>query len=166
MKRSSRQLIFFTLLFLLFFLGVKTGKLWSKSGKAPSEDVTYIVVGVAYTCVMLAVYYLAKLDCNHNNEQEGFWDVSPAAKCKGGKYMWQGSSPDAVRCREIADSPQGRAMIASYNCPKGFIGLPKTPFQYTALSDDNWQDGRTADSPDIELTDTGSLATQTAQLQN
>jgi hypothetical protein len=163
MKRSSRQLIFFTLLFLLFFLSVKTGKLWSKSGKAPSEDITYIVIGVAYTCIMLAVYYLAKLDCNSD---EGFWDISPAAKCKGGKYMWQGSSPEAVRCRELADSPEGRAMIASYNCSKGFIGVPKRTFEYTPLSDDNWQDARIADNPDIELTDTGSLATQTAQLQN
>jgi hypothetical protein len=162
MKRSSRQLIFFILLFLIFFLSVKGGKMWSITENAPREDTIYIVVGLCFTVCMVSIYYLAKLDKTH----EKFWDVSPAARCKGGKYMWQGSSPDAVRCRALADSPQGRAMISAYNCPKGFIGIPKTPFQYTALSDDNWQDARTADSPDIELSDTGSLASTTAQLQN
>lgn len=166
MKRSSRQLIFFTLLFLLFFLSVKTGKLWTRSEKAPSQDIIYLVIGLCYTCIMIGMYYLAKLDSKVGNSEEPFWDVSPAAKCKGGKYMWQGSSPDAVRCRELAKSPQGRAMIASYNCPKGFNGIPKVPFVYSSLSDDNWQNQRTEDSPDIELTDTGSLATQTAQFQN
>ena len=154
MKRLSREVIFFILLFLLFFLGVQVGKFWSNTPKAPCQDVIYIVVGLGYVCVMIGLYYLAKL----NGSQESFWDVSPAARCKGGKYMWQGSSPDAVMCRKLANSPKGRAAIAAYNCPKGFIGVPKAPFTYTALSDDDWRDARTEDSPDIELTDTGSLA--------
>ena len=57
-----------------------------------------------------------ELDKKDKNSEK-FWDVSAAARCKGGKYMWQGSSPDAVRCRQLAESPQGRTMISSYNCP-------------------------------------------------
>lgn len=155
MKRSSRQLIFFILLFLIFFLSMKSGNMWLRSKNAPEQDTVYILVGLCFTVCMISIYYLAKLDKTH----EKFWDVSPAARCKGGKYMWQGSSPEAVRCRALADSPQGRAMISAYNCPKGFIGVPKAPFTYTALSDDNWQDARTMNSDDIQLTDTGSLAT-------
>lgn len=161
MKRSSRQLIFFILLFLIFFLTMKTGNMWSRSENAASEnaaseDTICIVVGMCFTVCIISIYYLAKLDKTH----EKFWDVSPAARCKGGKYMWQGSSPEAVRCRALADTPQGREMISAYNCPKGFIGVPKAPFAYTALSDDNWQNNRTKD---IQLSDTGSLATAESQ---
>jgi len=162
MKRSSRELIFFALLFLIFFLSVKTGKFWTTSGNAPSEDVVYLLIGISYMCIMIGIFHLANLS---KSPSEPFWDISPAAKCKGGKYMWQGSSAAAVKCRELADSPQGRAMISAYNCAKGFIGVPKKPFQYTALSDDNWQDKRTEDSPDIELSDTGSLASTPEELR-
>lgn len=159
MKRSSRELIFFVLLFLIFFLSVKTGKFWSESAKSPSEDIVYLIVGLSYMCIMIGIFNLAKLD---SSPSEPFWDISPAAKCKGGKYMWQGSSAAAVKCRELADSPQGRAMISAYNCAKGFIGVPKKQFQYSPLSDDNWQDQR---DQDIELSDTGSMASTPQEIE-
>jgi hypothetical protein len=61
--------------------------------------------------------------------------------------MWQGDSQSAKTCRDLSNTEAGRAEIGSYNCPKGQIGVPRVPFRYTPLSDDNWQDQREMDVP-------------------
>jgi len=69
---------------------------------------------------------------------EPFWDVTPAAKCKGGAYFWQGDSPNSQMCRALANTPEGELEISGYNCAKGEIGQPGAGFVYTHQSGDNW----------------------------
>ena len=90
---------------------------------------------------MIALFFLAKLQSN----EEGFWDVTDSAKCKGGPYFWQGDSKTSKMCREMASTPEGRIAISGYNCPIGFVGQPGLPFYYSPLSDDNWQNERCKD---------------------
>lgn len=161
-KRSSRQVIFFVLVFLMFFLAVKIGQLWLARLSNLNHDIIFIIIGLAYTCSIIGFYYLAKI----NTSSEGFWEVSPAARCKGNWYMHQGDSESAKMCQEMAETPEGRAEISSYNCPTGYIGVPKVPFVYTPLSDDNWQDERIMEEPKPTLKDVPSMKSLTAQIQN
>jgi hypothetical protein len=162
-KHSSRQVIFFVLIFLIFFLSVKLGQFWVLNSNVLKSDLIFIIVAVGYTLTILFIYYLAKL----NKSSETFWDISPAARCKGGPYMWQGDSQNAKLCREMAESPEGRAMISSYNCPTGQIGVPKVPFEYSVLSNDNWEDERIIKVDPYKLQDPGpTMQSDTAQIQN
>jgi len=65
--------------------------------------------------------------------------VSDEAMCKGGEYMWQGDSPIAKRCRELAKTRNGRCAIGKYNCPTGYDGKPQKLFEYTSQSNDQWK---------------------------
>jgi hypothetical protein len=139
MKKSVRETIFFILVFLMFFLGAKLSEMWVQKANMKADN-AYLAVGVIFAMAVAAVFFLAKLNkCNSN---EGFWDVSQYAKCKGGPYMWQGDDPDAEMCRELAKTSEGRCGIASYNCPKGYNGQPNLPTIYTPVSDDNWANER------------------------
>lgn len=140
-KKTVRELIFFILLFLLFFLVKKLADFWISKGTP--ADYTYIGAGLLYTLVMVGIFFLAKLQTS----KENFWDVSEFAQCKGGPYMWQGDSEQATMCRKLAETPEGRCGIASYNCPTGTIGTPSLPFIYTPLSGDDWSNERCEDKP-------------------
>lgn len=117
-----------------------------------SKDTISIISGLLYTLVLVAVFYIADLNCK---DRENFWDVSPYAQCKGGEYMWQGDSPEAKMCRQFAKTNEGRCGIASYNCPKGFNGQPNFPFYYTPLSDDKWQNEQCKDIPTCQAKNCG-----------
>ena len=149
MKRSVREIVYFFLVFLLFFLAVKLTQFWVEKSDMPC-DIAYIIVGLVYTLIMVALFFLAKLQT-----KEGFWDVSEAAMCKGGPFFWQGDSHTSKRCKELASTPEGRVAISGYNCPIGYTGQPTLPFQYTPLSDDKWENERCEDIPNCPLVDVG-----------
>ncbi len=151
MKRTVRESVFFILIFLLFFLAVKLARFWIQKMNM-NANTAYIIVGLTFTLVMVAVYYLAKLQ----SSAEGFWDVSDASRCKGGLYMFQGNSPEAKMCREMASTESGKIAISGYNCPTGFIGSPGLPFAYSPLSNDKWQSERCDESiPSCAKVDVG-----------
>lgn len=148
-KRSTREVIFFALIFLVFFLAVKVGQFWIEKFNM-NTDMSYIIVGLVYTLIMVALFFLAKLQ-----SKEGFWDVTDAAKCKGGSYFWQGDSETSQMCRELASTHEGKVAISGYNCPTGFVGQPGLPFYYSPLSDDNWKNERCENIPDCPYKDVG-----------
>lgn len=139
MKRSNREIIYFILLFLLFFLSVKLGEFWIQKSDM-NKDMVYILTGILFTMITVGIFFLAKLQTNEN-----FWDVSDYAKCKGGPYFWQGDSEISKMCRKLASTPEGRIGLSGYNCPTGYVGQPGLPFYYSPLSDDNWQNERCMD---------------------
>ena len=147
-KQSSRQIIFFLIFFLLIFLGVKAMKFWAMKMPDYNTDLITIIVGIIVTLFMVILYKVGKICPNSSGASEGFWDVSLAAKCKGGPFFWEGGDSElSEECRKMAETSEGRCALSSYNCPKGFIGTPKTPFLYTPLSDDNWNNERCDDTP-------------------
>lgn len=148
MKRTGREAIFFILVFLLFYLAVKFSGVLSKMGEMNSE-VALVISGILFTLVIAIIFHSVKMS------SEGFWDVSDYAKCKGGPYFWQGDSPTSKMCRELAKTPEGRIGISNYNCPTGFAGQPGSPFYYSPLSDDNWENERCEDRPPCKGVDVG-----------
>jgi hypothetical protein len=128
-------------MFLLFFLAIKLKHFWvDKMDLNP--DLLLVVMAAIYCLVMIALFYLSNL-----NTQEDFWDVTPAKRCLGGAYMHQGSSPEAKMCQEMMASEDGRCQLAQLNCGTGFIGQGRRPFEYTPLSDDNYQNRRCDATP-------------------
>ena len=134
-KRSIREVLFFILIFCLFFLFSKNSEFLISKGV--NTNISFGISSVVYTFLILAIYYFVKLD-----SKESFWEVSEYAKCRGGPYFWQGDSDNAVMCKNLAQTPEGRRGIASYNCPTGYNGVPNSPFYYTSLSDDEWESER------------------------
>ena len=153
-KKSVRETIYFVLIFLIFFLAIKLAHFWvSKTGI--NSDIAYILVGIVFTLVTVALFFLAKLQT-----KEGFWDVSDPAKCKGGAYFWQGDSETSRMCRALAKTPAGKIAMSGYNCPTGYSGQPGLPFFYSPLSNDHWQNERCDDEPECPLVDTGMCSMQ------
>ncbi len=153
MLRSTRQSIFFTLMFLLFYLVIKLSQYWLANIKA-NPELILIMIGAVYTLTMIAVFYLSDL-ATAEPYKEKFWDVDVAAQCKGGPFFWQtDDDPLAKKCRELASTTQGQCALDSFNCPVGFNGTPRLPFEYTPLSNDRYQNERCDGTPSCSCTRT------------
>ena len=153
MNRSNREIIFFVLVFLVFYVVHKFSDQILQKLRLKG-DVGILSIGVIYALLIIGFYHLANL----KSSNEGFWDVSPAARCKGGPYFYQGDSPNAKMCRALAETPEGRAAISGYNCPIGMVGQPGLPFYYSPLSDDSWKNERCQDRPKCPLVETGGCS--------
>ena len=141
-EKSIREVLFFILMAVLFYLTVRVAELWIKKGKI-NPQIAFIYLAIVYASIMAGVYYLANLNkANH----EGFWEVSPEAKFKGVNwYNCQGDSPDAKECRKMLSTKEGQCAIASYSCPYGYKGVPKIPFYYTPSPGDNCQNASSSE---------------------
>lgn len=161
-KKQVRQAIFFIIIFLIFVLGCKTVHYWEQ--RDMNSEAAKILVGIIATLIIVAVYYLAKL----NNSSENFWDVSDGAQCAGGPFFWQTDSPMYNKCRELASTKEGRCYLSSYNCPNGYVGQPRSPFYYSPISDDNYKNERCTDKPVLTCQDQGlcSMEKQMYEINN
>ena len=148
-KKSVRETVFFVLVFLLFLIATFAANRWSQSGSYDSNMI-YGIVGVVYTLVIVGIFFLVKM-----HSKEGFWDITPAALCKGGPYFWQGDSETAKMCRQMASTPEGIIAMSSYNCPTGYVGQPGREFVYTPLSGDYWENERCEDPKRCPLVNQG-----------
>jgi hypothetical protein len=131
---NSKELIFFSLVFIIMLLSVLLSK---------SLDVKYyipatIVMVMGFTLVLMGVYWKGNL-CE---EPENFtFEVTPAKLCQGGEYMHQ-SNPRREKCENLLSTPEGRKEYAEYDCLNpALIGRP-VHFEYTPLSNDMWQNER------------------------
>lgn len=81
--------------------------------------------------------------------------ITPAKLCSGGPYMWQGNSPIAKMCREMASTQKGRDEISRYECGTGYIGMPGDNFRSTPVSNDCWKNARCDGSTSCNVEDNG-----------
>lgn len=137
-KAATRQLIFFVLVFLLFYLSTKAGHALYKNYPNLSGDTGILITGAIFTFIIIIIYYLAKMNQNVDGYQA--FNLSPGAACKGSSYLFQGDDETSKYCRGLAETPDGRCAIASFNCPAGFEGAPKQTkdWEYTSNSDSCW----------------------------
>lgn len=137
MDKNLKIAVFFIIMLFLVYASLIL------SVKLKNSKTAIMIIGLVFTSVMIGVFFLVSLNV------ESFWEPSIYSQCKGGPYMWQGNSPTAKACRALAETPQGRCGISSYNCAKGFVGQPGFPFIYTPLSGDSWENER-CDREDCE----------------
>ena len=137
-KSVARELIFFILIFLLFYLATKGGHFLSKQYPEWNSELIILGVGMVFTLLIVGIFYLAKL--NQVTDHYQAFNLSPGAMCKGPSYLFQGSDELSKMCRSMEESPNGRCQLAQYNCPKGYVGEPKntSEWEYTSNSDSEW----------------------------
>jgi len=135
-KTTVREVIFFVVVFLLFYLGCKLVMLWqTKSGMG--EDVISLIIGAVITLALVSIFYIAKMN-QHSDNYRAF-EISPGAMCRGGPYMWQGDSARSKMCQELAKTPEGKCEISKFNCPDEYNGMPAVPFNFTSNSNSSWE---------------------------
>lgn len=138
-KKSTRRVLFFVLVFVLFYLTCQLMRYVIEKRRVKKPQAVYLLGALVYTFIITAIYHISGL----HHSSEGFWQLSPGARFKGADwYTCQGDSPEAQECRKLLSSPEGRCQIASYSCPTGYSGVPKIPFVYTPLSNDEWKNER------------------------
>lgn len=150
MRKSTRETLFFIIVFLLFYLANKLHQFWSHKSHLKG-DLSIILIGCLFTLSIVSVFFIARLQTH----EENFWDISDYAKCKGGPYFWQGDSATSKMCKQLASTPEGRIGLSSYNCPTGYVGQPGLPFYYSPLSGDKWTNERCEDIPSCQGVDVG-----------
>lgn len=129
-KTIFKEVIFFVLVFASFYIGCRITKVWRTS------DVSILIVGTVVTGLLATIYYLAKIN-QHTDNYRAF-EISPGAMCRGGSYMWQGDSARAKMCQQMNSTPEGKCAISRFNCPTGYNGMPRIPFDFTSNSDSTW----------------------------
>jgi hypothetical protein len=135
-KSVAREVIFFVLVFLLFYLGGKGLDMWHTKKPMLNSDVGLVVVGLVVTGLLVGIFYLAKLN-QHTDGYKGF-EISPGALCRGGAYLFSGDDSASKFCQNLAKSPEGRCEISRFNCPNGYQGLPSVPLEFSPNSDSCW----------------------------
>lgn len=138
MLNVIREVIFFILIFLLFYLATKSGHILNRRYPQFNTELLTAIVGVVFTLIIVAIFYLAKL--NENIDGYKAFNLSPGAICKGPSYLFQGDDQTSKMCRQLASTADGRCQIAQYNCPNGYVGEPKNLkyWEYTSNSDSEW----------------------------
>ena len=122
---SKKQMIFYILVFLVFFIIAKISLYFSRSLNI-NQDLSLLIGGVIITFV---IFLLDKLNYI---KDDFFFEVTPEKLCSGGDYM---NSSDPER-RKLC-SKFSKEQLAEYNCPVGFHGRPVN-YQYSNMSDSNW----------------------------
>lgn len=135
-KSIAREVIFFVLIFLLFYLGGKLANYWQKKVPKMSEDGSLLLVGLGVTAIVIGVFYLAKL--NQQTDSYKDFSISPGALCQGYPYMFQGDDAQSQFCKKLASTSEGKCEMSKHRCPNGYIGAPGVPLEFTSNSDSCW----------------------------
>lgn len=140
---STKEIIFFILIFVVTFLASNTSVMVINKYQTSKMTHTLYLLGLSLTIVvvLMLVYKFAKIpNCN---QKDGFqFQVTPAKMCEGGPYMYS-SAPQELQdyCNNLLSTPEGRYQLASVSCPNGYVGSPKY-FQYTPESNHLWENER------------------------
>lgn len=123
---SKKQIIFYILVFLLFFIIAKSSLYFSNRLKI-NQDLSLFIGALLLTGVILL---LNKFDYT---KDDFFFEVTPEKLCGGGKYM-RTSDPELQKmCSKFS-----KKQLDEFNCPVGFHGRPVN-YQYSNMSDSNWE---------------------------
>jgi hypothetical protein len=134
----SKDIIFFSLVFVIMLITV----LVSRNKDSQYNLLINIVIVLLSTLFLFGIYWKGNL-CD---QSEPFtFEVTPAKLCEGGPYMHQ-SGPNKEMCEKLMSTPTGRVEYDEYNCVNpAFNGRP-VHFEYTPLSNGNWQNERCSGS--------------------
>lgn len=125
MKKSTKEIVFYTLVFLLFYVFAQASIYASTDGL--SISVILLLTGLIYTGIIYALY---KSLFSH---QDNFrFQLTPGKFCED-PYTYSSDALKKAYCSQL--SPEE---IARYSCPTGFVGRPAS-FQRDSLSNDNFE---------------------------
>lgn len=140
---STKEIIFFVLIFVITFLASNTSSIVNKQYQPSKITHTVYLLGLslAVAVILMLVYKFAKIP-NCSQKDNFHFQVTPPKMCEGGPYMYS-SAPQELQdyCNDLLATPEGRRELASVSCPNGYVGSPKY-YQYTPESNDMWENTR------------------------
>jgi hypothetical protein len=123
------------------------GEYWKQKTPDTNSDIIILSVGFVFTLIIVGVFYIGKLDKYEYEDNYKMLEIDKGKQCSGGAYMYQGDSPRAKMCQEMANTPEGRCQIGASNCPNAYNGRPKVPIEFSSNSDSNWNGIPCQDKP-------------------
>lgn len=165
------QIGFFLLAFSLYLAFVYfTRRFVCSFDESNSSKAVVIFVAIIYTLAMFGYIEIFKPFKSENYQYEKCkgpsdpytcgkgndpWGISVGKLCRGGAYTWQGNSPRAKMCRQLASTQKGRDEIDRYECGAGYNGMPGCGFRFTPISNDCWNNTRCDQAPSCNVEDNG-----------
>jgi hypothetical protein len=135
----TKEIIFFIFAFIFVIAYGYAISLWCNETGFSHTWKTVLGATALTLCIFGLFVFL-----NFCGSKDGYrmLNISPGARCQGGSYMHQGNSKEAKFCRSLYESPEGRCLLQSHNCPNGFHGQPMRPFRYSPESNSSWDNQR------------------------
>jgi hypothetical protein len=125
----SKEILFFVVVFILFFIFVRGGCLTAERLKF-NPIIGLISTSALYTLSIVLVYYLSV----RRIWKDGFtFEVTPAKLCAGGPYMYSSNPQLKKLCSHITNQE-----IAQVACGPGFHGRP-VHWERSTMSNDKWE---------------------------
>lgn len=104
---DTKEIIFYVLIFLIFYIFSKTSIFVSENLKI-NQDIIILLFGVIFA----AIFYLSKPIIN--NIDNFHFEVTPEKMCDGGSYMYSSDPQKQKLCGQFS-----KADLAKYECPGG-----------------------------------------------
>ena len=144
MKESIKEIFFFILIFVTFVITTHGTIIISNQLKINVLTAS-ILSGIIQVILILALFYLLKF--NNHSSVDGYklLEISPHKLCKGGSYMNNGTSVKSNFCKKYMNSECGQKMLNKYTCPLGNMGMQRREFEYSPLSDSNYENAACKD---------------------
>lgn len=124
MNQSQKEIIFYVIIFLLFYVLSKSSGYVGTYFKL-NNDVSLLLFSLVFT----GVVFLLK---NLGNKDNFYFELTPEKHCEGGSYLYSSDPVKKKFCSQFSQSD-----IANYSCCNGFHGAP-VHWERTSMSDDKW----------------------------
>jgi len=123
---SKKEIVFYILVFLLFYVLAKSSFYFSNWVKI-NNDLSILIMGILFTIII----FLLK---NFDSRDNFYFELTPEKHCEGGDYMHSSSSPDKKKfCAQFTKEEKNY-----FTCPNGFDGRP-VHWERTSMSNDQWR---------------------------
>ena len=153
MNRRIKELVLLFIVLVFFAIYIKTWVIHSNL----DNKILLFIISLSFTGVVALLYVMLDLQ---NCTNEGYGEtqnyfapsqncapvaddtdlpVSDLARMKGGWYMHQGDSEIARKYQELIQTQEGRDLLSTQNCTKGYIGEPLGKFTYVGQTNEKWQ---------------------------
>jgi len=123
---SKKQIIFYILVFLMFFIIAKAS-LYFSANLNINQDLSLLFGALLLTSV---IFLLEKFDYT---KDDFFFEVTPEKLCSD-EYLLTSADPEKQKlCASFS-----KEQLDKFRCPVGYIGRPVN-YQYSNMSDNNWE---------------------------
>ena len=138
MKVTGIQITFFCVIWVaIIFVSIMSLMVAKKMTKQYLTILIIIAIAAVITGLLWGLFYWAGV-CKKSDQKskDNFnFEVTPEKLCDGGPYMW--SEKNAKMCSELSNDKYYK-----YNCQGGLYNGRPVNFEYTPLSDDEWENSR------------------------
>lgn len=129
MNFSKKEIIFYVLVFLLFYVFAKSSFYFSGWTKI-NNDLSILIMSLLFTGIIFLLHYFD----NKDSKDSFNFELTPEKHCEGGPYMLSSASPEKKKfCAQFSNEEKNY-----FSCPRGFDGRP-VHWERTSMSNDEWR---------------------------